>query len=490
MSVEQGTNIDLLAKLRRRELDLVIGRLADAPLMFDLSFEPLYEEPLVLIAAKGHPLDSVRAPSMSKVFAYPVILPERDTIIRATLEPVLIAAGLRTPPRAIETLSSAFASQLVIQSQAVWFCAPGVVARELADGRCVALDIDLGPTRRAVGLSARGDAPLSPAAAEMAELLRLQARRMRRKAAAVRRLEGSIMTPSNGQARRRALTCALGCLAATGGWSSAVLAQIRESTADEQSADADAFAPVRQRLADRWTDVESVAVILQGRTIFEFYRDGAPDRLRNVQSVEKSALSALVGVALAQSAIASVDQPVVALVPEWAPLNPDPRTAAITVRHLLTMSAGFDIGSATAITGRLPPDQAWRRPLAAAPGERFTYDNAIPPLIAALLERVTGMRLSDYARRELVQPLGLAEPSYRGGLHLRTQDMARLGQLFLQLGRWGDRQIAAARLRDWMPRGPRTAAGHRSRCPTATPGGSFPPRHHAAPSWPAAMQAR
>jgi LysR family transcriptional regulator, pca operon transcriptional activator len=180
VSVEQGTNIELLAKLRRRELDLVIGRLADAPLMFDLSFEPLYEEPLVLIAVKGHPLDGVRAPSMSKVFAYPVILPERDTIIRDTLEPVLIAAGLRTPPRSIETLSSAFASQLVIQSHAVWFCAPGVVARELADGRCVALDVDLGPTRRSVGLSARGDAPLSPAAAEMAELLRLQARRMRR----------------------------------------------------------------------------------------------------------------------------------------------------------------------------------------------------------------------------------------------------------------------------------------------------------------------
>ena len=137
MSVEQGTNIELLARLRRRELDLVIGRLADAPLMFDLSFEPLYEEPLVLIAARGHPLEEVRALSMAKVFAYPVILPERDTIIRATLEPVLIAAGLRMPPRAIETLSSAFASQLVIQSQAVWFCAPGVVARELADGRCV-----------------------------------------------------------------------------------------------------------------------------------------------------------------------------------------------------------------------------------------------------------------------------------------------------------------------------------------------------------------
>ncbi len=179
VSVHQGTNIDLLARLRRRELDLVIGRLADAPLMFDLSFEPLYEEPLILVAARGHPLEQMRALSIARVFAYPVILPERNTIIRATLDPVLIAGGMATPPRAIETLASAFAIQLVSQSQAVWFCAPGVVARELADGRCICLDIDLASTRRAVGLSARGDAPLSPAAAEMADLLRLQARRLR-----------------------------------------------------------------------------------------------------------------------------------------------------------------------------------------------------------------------------------------------------------------------------------------------------------------------
>jgi LysR family pca operon transcriptional activator len=61
----------------------------------------------------------------------------------------------------------------------VWFCAPGVVAKDLAEGRFVALDVDLGATRRAVGLSARGDVPLSAAAAEMADLLRQQARRLR-----------------------------------------------------------------------------------------------------------------------------------------------------------------------------------------------------------------------------------------------------------------------------------------------------------------------
>lgn len=242
---------------------------------------------------------------------------------------------------------------------------------------------------------------------------------------------------------RRTLALAVGGLAlvtATG----LARGQPRTATSDETAADAEAFATVRQRLADRWTDVESVNVLMKGRALFEFYRDGDPERLRNVQSVEKSALSALVGVALARGAIASIDQPVVELVPEWAALNADPRSRAITVKHLLTFTAGFDLGPATSISGKLPAAQGWARPMAAAPGERFAYDNAIVVLVGALIERVAGMPLPDYARRELVQPLGMAEPGYRALLHLRTQDMARLGQLFLQQGRWGDRQLLPA----------------------------------------------
>jgi CubicO group peptidase (beta-lactamase class C family) len=241
---------------------------------------------------------------------------------------------------------------------------------------------------------------------------------------------------------RRTLSLALASAAV--GASLPVWAQARSGTPDEQIADVQAFSAVRERLLERWTDVESAVVLVQGRIAMEFYRDGDPQRLRDVQSVEKGALSALVGTALASGAIAGLDQPVVALVPEWGPLNTDPRTRAITVRHLLTMTAGFDLGSGTSISGKLPPAQGWARRLAAAPGERFAYDNAIVVLLTALLERVSGLRLPEYARRELVQPLGLAEPGYRALLHLRTQDMARLGQLFLQQGRWGDRQLLPA----------------------------------------------
>lgn len=227
-------------------------------------------------------------------------------------------------------------------------------------------------------------------------------------------------------------------------WHPGAGAQVRAAAAEERAADAAAFAGVDDLLARRWTDVESLSVVLQGRTACEFYRDGAPQRLRNVQSVEKSALAALVGAALARGAIASVDQPVVELVPDWAPLNADPRSRGITVRHLLSLSAGFDIGAATSTSGKLPPADGWARRMAAAPGERFAYDNAIVPMLVAVVERAVGMPLAEFARRELVEPLGMAEPAYQPILHLRTQDMAKLGQLFLQLGEWNGRRILPA----------------------------------------------
>jgi LysR family pca operon transcriptional activator len=197
--VIEGTNVELLERLRQRELDVVIGRLADTALMFDLSFEPLYDEPLIAVAAPTHPLAQAHrvrpagrarrragpaaAPgprlTLRQVAAYPVVLPDAGTIVRANLDPVLLAGGVLRPPRLIETVSVPFARQLVATSEVVWFCMPGVVMQDLAGGQLVALDLDLGATRRSVGLSLRADMRPGTAAAEMADLLRAQARRVR-----------------------------------------------------------------------------------------------------------------------------------------------------------------------------------------------------------------------------------------------------------------------------------------------------------------------
>jgi CubicO group peptidase (beta-lactamase class C family) len=237
------------------------------------------------------------------------------------------------------------------------------------------------------------------------------------------------------------LFCAVGmCLSLASG---AALAESgwRASSPAERAQDAAAFAGIDQAITDSLTDVQSVAVVLKGRLVHEYYRDGAPDKLRDVQSVAKSALTSLVGIAIAQGRIAALDQPVVEFVPEWAPLNSDTRAAAITVRHLVTMTAGFEVDDPTGTGAPGRPADAWARRMRSAPGARFAYDNAIIPMIVAVLERATGMPLADYARRELVVPLGLQEPSYERGLQLRTVDMAKLGQLYLQNGAWEGRQL-------------------------------------------------
>ena len=213
------------------------------------------------------------------------------------------------------------------------------------------------------------------------------------------------------------------------------------STPEEQRLDAAAFVDFDRGITERLPDVQSVVVVLSGRVAYQYHRDGNPEALRDMQSVAKTALVALVGTALRQGHIASLDRQVVDLLPELRPINADPRTQAITLRHLLTMTAGFAVDDATGTAPPLAPAQAWARQFRASPGEVFAYDNSLVNLVTAALEKATGRSIADYAREQLVQPLGMIEPSYQRGLHMRTVDMAKLGHLFLQDGVWSGRSL-------------------------------------------------
>lgn len=216
----------------------------------------------------------------------------------------------------------------------------------------------------------------------------------------------------------------------------------RTSTPEEQRLDAATFEGFDEGMAKTFGDVQSVVVVLQGRKVYEYYRDGNPDTLRDAQSVTKSALALLVGTALQRGQLASLEQPVVDLVPEWRPLNPDPRSHAITLRHLLAMTTGFEVNDSTGTAAPLAPPAAWARPIRAEPGERFAYDNSGPLMVQAILERITGRSIAELVRDQLVTPLGLREPKYAHyGAWMRTVDMAKLGYLLLQDGRWAGQQV-------------------------------------------------
>lgn len=171
-----GTNMELLNLLREGELDMVVGRLPDPTLMFGLSFETLYSEPMVMVSSPSHPLAQRQNIAAADLAAYPFVLPLHDTIVREAADTFCLAAGVASLPRLIETLSESFARALVLGSDAIWFSPLGAVKRELKSKLLARLAIDTQSTNGAVGLSLRADVELGKSALLMAEAIRAQAR--------------------------------------------------------------------------------------------------------------------------------------------------------------------------------------------------------------------------------------------------------------------------------------------------------------------------
>ncbi|WP_404406703.1 serine hydrolase domain-containing protein [Pelagibacterium halotolerans] len=199
-------------------------------------------------------------------------------------------------------------------------------------------------------------------------------------------------------------------------------------------------------------------VTQRGQLIGESYRNGmGPNTPLNVKSVSKSVLSALVGIALAEGKLQSVDQPIADF---YSHIPANKRT--ITIRHLLTMSAGFDFVENSTQGNRVYQGQSWtanalQLPMRFRPGERFSYATPATHLLADVLTRATGEDLAVYARSRLFGPIGIAlhgvtrapEGTVMGGsdFQMTPRGMAAFGQLYLQGGNWQGRQIVPE---DWI----------------------------------------
>ncbi len=170
-------------------------------------------------------------------------------------------------------------------------------------------------------------------------------------------------------------------------------------------------------------------------------------------SLSKSFTSTAVGLAVEQGLL-TVDSPVVSFFPGDLPASVSENLAAMRVRHLLSMSTGHDKDA----TGpaRQAPDGNWVRgflslPVEHAPGSKFVYNSAATYMLSAIVQKLTGSTLLEYLRPKLFAPIGIEKPTWescpRGintggwGLSIRTEDIARFGQLYLRQGMWGDRRL-------------------------------------------------
>jgi CubicO group peptidase (beta-lactamase class C family) len=195
--------------------------------------------------------------------------------------------------------------------------------------------------------------------------------------------------------------------------------------------------------------LHALLVVKDGVLIGEQYYGGAePTDANTVMSVSKSFLSAIVGLAQREGYL-HVDQPIMDFFPDYSG-GLDSRKFRITIRQLLTMTAGFPRDEYTTEWSRWLASSDWVRfcleqPLEADPGEVWNYSTCSTHIASALVTRATGMSTRAFAQRHLFDPLGIQiggwrrDPDgyYRGGwdMYFTPRDLARFGYLFLSGGK-------------------------------------------------------
>jgi CubicO group peptidase (beta-lactamase class C family) len=263
----------------------------------------------------------------------------------------------------------------------------------------------------------------------------------------------------------------------TAGW--------RTAAPKDQGMDPAVVGELDARISGSFPQVRSLLVVRHGYLVYERYWHGldASDG-HNSFSVTKSFTSALVGIAMADQRLQSLNQTVGELLGAHLPPNADPRLRRVTVQQLLTMTAGLAGDDSSGAWIGMLQSRDWLRHilsqrLVSKPGTEFAYSSASAHLLSAMVTDATGQSTLDYARAKLFGPFGIATdhalvqpirtwpPSpaqlqayeqapvawatdpqgYQIGyswLKLPARDLAKFGYLYLNGGRWDGRQVVPA----------------------------------------------
>lgn len=206
-------------------------------------------------------------------------------------------------------------------------------------------------------------------------------------------------------------------------------------------------------------DLHSIMIVKDGKVLKEqWMSEGDASTPHILNSVSKTFTATAVGFAIAEGKLSLSDK-VVDIFPDKLPAEVSDNLKKVEVRHLLTMSAGHDTEPSRR---SLPEDADWveaflAHPFVHEPGTFFWYNSMGTYMLSAIVQKVTGEKVVDYLKPRLFDPLCIEGATWQEspqgintggwGLYLKTEDLAKMGQLILQGGVWNGKQLIS---KEWI----------------------------------------
>jgi len=227
---------------------------------------------------------------------------------------------------------------------------------------------------------------------------------------------------------------------------------LRRSSPEDQGI---ASAAIRDFVMAVEQDIQSLHsfMLLRHRVVVAegWWHPYRPDAPHVLFSLSKSFTSTAVGLAVDEGLL-SIDEPLLKFFPQEAPQKISSRLSEMRVCHLLTMTTGHHTDTTEPIMQAGDPIKAFLRlPVEHQPGTYFVYNSGASFMLAAIVQKLTGQTLLEYLTPRVFEPLGIAGATWDShpngvnfggwGLNIKTEDIARFGQLYLQKGQWRGRQL-------------------------------------------------
>jgi len=233
------------------------------------------------------------------------------------------------------------------------------------------------------------------------------------------------------------------------------------SSPEEQGLRSQSLAEMMEYIKNKSLHIDSILIVRNGYMVFDaYFWPFSKGQKHIIHSCTKSIMSALIGIAIDKGYIQNVDQPITDFFPDKEIANMDNLKKSIRLENLLMMASGLKCRDSYLYRWkglfRMRYSHDWAQyvldlPMAEAPGERFEYCNGVSYLLSVIIQNTTKMKTLDFAKKHLFEPLGVIDIGWAtspqdvdigyGEMWLKPHDMAKIGWLYLNQGRWGNKQI-------------------------------------------------